>query len=67
MILSPLPAHKSILCEISTMLANVLATMLISQKILHQRVVGNMPFIGQSIFETPDLMILMVYHGSLKE
>ena len=67
MALSPLPAHESILHEISKMLTKVLATMPISKKILNWTVTANMPFIGQSIFRIPDLMVLMAYHGSLKE
>lgn len=49
------------------MLSNVLATIPISDKILSRTIVGNTPFIGQSIFGTPDLMVLTAYHNSLKE
>ena len=67
MVLSPLPAHESILREITKMLTTVLATMPISQKIMNRTVVGNTPFIGQSIFAIPDLMVLTAHRGSLKE
>ena len=67
MVLSPLPAHESILREINKMLTTVLATMPISEKIMNQTVVGNTPFIGQSIFGIPDLMVLTAHCGSLKE
>ena len=67
MVLSPLPAHESILREITKMLTTILATMPISEKIMNRTVVGNTPFIGQSIFGIPDLMVLTAHRGSLKE
>ena len=67
MVISPLPAHESILREIAKMLTNILATMPISEKILNRTVVGNTPFIGQLIFGIPNLMVLTVHRGSLKE
>ena len=67
MALSPLPVHESIMHEISKMLTKVLATMPISEKILNWTVTANTPFIGQSIFGIPDLMVLTAYRGSLTE
>ena len=49
------------------MLTKTLATIPISEKILSRTVTGNTPFIGQSIFGIPDLMVLTAYRDSLKE
>ena len=67
MVLSPLPTHESILREINKMLTKTLATIPISEKIMSRTVTGNTPFIGQSIFGIPDLMVLTAYRDSLKE